>query len=230
MRPNAVSFAAGNYQQYWSIMTPGPTPTFQNFTLTLPTLPGTAFKSQDLFCAGHSWNKRGELLVVGGDRYQTDGALRASSLAYTFAPNTTPVGNSMWKRESDLSTPRWYPTVTTMATDSGNPANPKDLVMITGGLDATTGLAIKTYEAFAPLLAAGAGAWEANPATPLPYPLFPRIFAGPTVASQWQYSIYPRNVLLSSGKIFTAGMGDKSYRVLHDAVTLLAPPFGKSWA
>lgn len=188
-------------KQYWSIVDPN-VPSFLNFELPVNNQLG------DLFCSGHAWTKDGHLLVAGGDRF-VNGQLQASDLAYRFDP-TVPTGNAMWVQEPNLTVPRWYPTVVTQGTDSGG----RDQLLVIGGLLDPLNQAVATYEAFDPTGSPGSGVWD--PAGP--------VFPGPGVQCPDQFWIYPREVLLPSGKVFTSGLTEVSYRVLHD--TTLAPP---SW-
>jgi len=200
-----------NDKQYWSIIDWTTTPwTFHNFELPMPNGQG------DLFCAGSAWTKDGHLLVAGGNKVTATSA-GANKLCYRFDPLRT-LGNQMWVREPDLYYPRWYPTVTAMGTVTAS-SQPKDFLHVTGGWDALSSVnAQKTYEVFDPTNAPGLGTYQTNPAkNNLPY------FDGPNVVCSREFDIYPRDVLLSSGKKFTAGMMDQSYRVLHGDVTVTAP-------
>ena len=193
--------------QYWSIVdvTSDP-PTFLNFELDMPE------EDIELFCAGHAWTANGELLVVGGDRFEGE-RLRANRLAYRFCPEG-PTGNGMWRREPDMVHERWYPTVTAMGTDAGG----HDLMLVSGGIDFDGAAAHRTYEAFDPSGPPGHGVWQTNHASG------DTVFDGPSVACIDAFGIYPRDFLLTSGHKFSAGMGAMSFRVLHPEFGSAAPP------
>lgn len=202
--------------QHWAIVDPAATPpTFLNFDLPLPLLEG------DPFCAGHAWTKDGHLLVAGGNRYEPTPdphddtvQLNANRLCWRFDPEA-PTGNAMWKQERSMFYERWYPSVTTQATDVGG----VDHLLVTGGLDAT-GNALNTYESFDPTNPPTTGTWQPNPNNPGSAPWF----AGPVVACPDQFSIYPRHHVLTSGKTFTAGMTQLGSRVDHSNIGLGMPP------
>jgi hypothetical protein len=198
-------------QQYWSIVdVSGPTPVFQNFVLPMPGGEG------ELFCSGHSWTRDGHLLVAGGNRY-VGNQLLANRLCYRFDP-WAPTGNAMWVREPDLYYPRWYPTVTTLGSDQ---------LLVSGGVldivpsPGNVGQSFQTYEVFDPIAAPGQGSWQANPNNPANEPFF----AGPTSLScEEQFFFYPRQFLLTSGKLFFAGMPETGYRLDHGVLAPGVPP------
>jgi galactose oxidase len=199
-----------NGNQYWSIVDVTATPpTFENFALSMPE------QDVELFCSGHAWTPRGELLVVGGDRFEGD-ELKANRLAYRFDPSR-PTGNAMWSREPDMLIERWYPTVTNMGTDPDG----RDLMLVSGGRDFAAGIAKSSYEAFDPQAPPGAGVWQRNLAA-AGQPLFP----GPQVPCTDNLGIYPRDFLLTSGRKFSAGMASRGYRVEH---TVFGSPNFPRW-
>ncbi len=186
--------------QYWSIVDPV-AQTYENFELPIDNSVG------DLFCSGHAWTKDGDLLVAGGNRF-AGGQLVASDIVHRFDP-TLATGNTMWVPEPPLAVPRWYPTVVTQGTDSSG----RDQLLVFGGLlDPAPAQALFTYEAFDPTGPPGAGIWD--PTGP--------VFNGPVVPCPDTFWFYPRKHLLPSGKVFSAGMPELGYRVLHD--TTVAPP------
>lgn len=212
--------------QYWSIVDPAANPpTFLNFELPVETHVG------DLFCSGHAWTKDGHLLVCGGNRWDDEEAeeptpiaelkhddesfsLNANRLCFRFDPEA-PTGNAMWVPEPDMYHERWYPTVTTMGTDSAG----RDLLLVTGGID-LSGQGPVTYEAFDPTNPPGSGTWQPNPNKPMMEPYFD----GPGTCAVDNLFAYPRHALLTSGKLFTGGMTGLGHRVDHFNVAPGMPP------
>jgi galactose oxidase len=183
-------------KQHWAIVdVSGATPVFQNFDLTIPVVDG------DLFCSGHAWTKDGHLLVAGGNRY-VGTALQANRLAFRFDPTVQPTGNLMWKRETDMSLERWYPTVTTLGTDPSG----RDPLVVSGGSFVPAPPAV-TYEVFDPTNPPMSGRWLPNPSggTVFPQP------AG--LSCEEMFWIYPRAHVLGSGRLFFAGMSERSFRL-----------------
>ncbi len=185
--------------QHWALVDLSTSPpTFENFSLPMPD--GVT----ELFCAGHAWTQAGDLLIAGGARYP-GGILSAHSLCYRFDPEA-PTGNAMWVREPDLDTARWYPTVTPM----GDAPSGVDQVLVSGGLkDPLDAVANRSYESFWLGAGPGLGQFEANPV------LGRAIFRGPPVRCTANLGIYPRDVLLSTGAKFSAGMASLGYRLEH---------------
>jgi galactose oxidase len=175
--------------------------------LSIPTIDG------DLFCSGHSWTEDGHLLVAGGNRH-VGAALAANKMVWRFDPTVTPTGNAMWVREPDMAYERWYPTVTTLGADSTG----LDLVAITGGFDFATLNSATTYEVFDPNNAPGSGTYQVDPGTGS------TVFPGPTLACDEIFALYPRQHLLSSGRLFFSGMTERGYRLDQTKVTAGGPP------
>lgn len=194
--------------QHWAIVDVStPTPTFQNFDLPIATSDG------DLFCSGHAWSKDGHLLVAGGNRY--NGAqLQANRLAFRFDPTVQPTGNAMWVREPDLKLERWYPTVTALSTD----ATGLDLMAVTGGFDFFSFAGVTSYEVFDPSGAPGGGAWQIDPVGGT------QIFPGPPgLACDEIFAIYPRQHVLSSGRLFFSGSTERGFRLDQTQVSSGSP-------
>ncbi len=193
--------------QHWAIVdVSGATPAFQNFDLPIATADG------DLFCSGHAWSKDGHLLVAGGNRYVGAG-LQANRLAFRFDP-TQPVGNSMWVREPDLMLQRWYPTVTALGTDVSG----LDLMAVTGGFDFASFAGVTSYEVFDPSGAPGGGSWQLDPVGGS------QVFPGPPgLACDEIFAIYPRQHVLSSGRLFFSGSTERGFRLDQTQVSAGSP-------
>jgi hypothetical protein len=99
----------------------------------------------------------------------------------------------------------------------GTDAAGRDVVIVTGGWSSGAGPGINSYEVFDPGAPPGHGTWQLNPANGT------AIFAGPQVACSDELGIYPRQFLLSSGKLFFAGMTQLGYRLDHSQVALGGP-------
>lgn len=202
-----VPYAGPTGKQHWAIIDPTTSPaTFQNFDLSIPTADG------DLFCSGHSWTKDGHLLVAGGNRH-VGAALVANRLVYRFDPTVATTGNAMWIREPDMKYERWYPTVTTLGTDTAG----IDTVAITGGFDFATLNSSTTYEVFDPTNPPGSGGWQTDS-------LGNRVFPGPTLACDEIFALYPRQHLLGSGRLFFSGMTERGYRLDQTTVSAGGAP------
>ncbi|MFT4541507.1 MAG: galactose oxidase [Planctomycetota bacterium] len=197
--------------QHWAIVdVTGTVPRFSNHSLPMPG------SDIELFCGGHAWTADGQMLMAGGARYEND-TLFANRLCYRFDP-TAPLGNSMWTREPDMAVERWYPTVTPMG---DNPSGTDHLLVSGGWKDINNEYANRTYESFLSDGVPGSGRWEQNA-------LFGgrALFRGPQVVCTDSFGIYPRDVLLSDGSKFSAGMASRSYRLTHTPEQPLQHP---SW-
>ena len=194
----ATQGSGPNWTQRWSIVDPGPmdpdpsVPTaavFRNDVLPMPAGGG------DLFCSGHAWTPSGELFIAGGTTQYVNGSLPyiGGYSAYRFDPRV--IGNAAWTRLPDLALPRWYPSVTLLATGD---------LMVSGGVFVNGGTPHNNYE----IWETASGAWRTATGGV-------RAFAGPTFGS---HGSYPRFFQLSTGDVFRAGQSQWSARMAPSGV------------
>ncbi len=192
---------------------------FDNYVVQVPAGWG------DLFCAGQCWLPDGKLFVAGGNSRYTpvyDGSQLAAIWDPAFAA-LPPLHGWNFLSGQPMNKKRWYPTVTLFLDTSRQPR-----VMVAGGIESTannycangTGPggdgAFNTYEVWN----IATNDWERQtPTSP------PTLYDGPLVVGQNCLSVlgeYPRLHLLSTNRVFLAGMFTGANRVRHDE--LLGPP------
>jgi len=200
--------------QRWAIVDPdniGSTTGFTNKELSLPAGQG------DLYCAGHGWTSRGNLVVAGGNRsYDDPRNLVGSTMVYVFYPAKFVAGmlNDLWERQPDLDFPRWYPSVVLWPIKG---TSGRDRVLILGGMTDTpsgTGFQpLDDYQAFRPSGAAGQpGDWQAEAGGG-------EVFSGPSSAVE--LGNYPRMLLVydagtGTGYLARVGQGTPVDLLHHD--------------
>jgi hypothetical protein len=141
--------------QAYSIIDPAEQPVgprFRNFLLPIahllpvnPTSPND--EPADLFCAGHTWSRDGDLIVAGGTIWSASaGTLLGPKITYAWNPDE-PVGGwpplhgtpslypgafGLWKQGPQLQQDRWYPT-TTMSAPLTRLVPQREVVIVFGG-------------------------------------------------------------------------------------------------
>ena len=192
----------------YSIIDPNSNPPqFWNHVKLLP--PGKG----DLFCAGHAWNKDGDLLIVGGTKFHWIGSpAGGAKFAYVWEPPTAAQGQAhpgtwydVWDANSntakELDHDRWYPSAVNLMPTGGLHA---DGIMVLGGTH--VGTDVNSYQVWVPDNVLNpphkGGRWHESGATP---------------AGQFGLGDYPRAHCLTDNKVATCGFKVGSARVDHAA-------------
>ena len=198
----------------WALVNPV-TKVCENYCLPLPIGVG------DLFCAGHSWTAKGNLLVAGGTWCHGTGVgqtctrdvYEGSPICYVWEPPGAGVpAGGLWTRVADLDEPRWYPSVVALGTE---PISDEDRMMVVGGTHVTAD--VNSYQVWRPTSVVGS--WQVRSSTSNK----PNTFAGPTTGNH-QLGDYTRAHLMSAlndpnltGRVMTAGFKPGTSRVDHYA-------------
>jgi hypothetical protein len=161
----------------------------------------------DLFCAGHTWNANGDLVLAGGTTMHRIDVVQpyfgGAKLLYVWQPPTTLGAPGTWVQGPPLDDFRWYPSLVAMGP---HPATDLDDILVMGGSHPIASQFINSYQCWQP--AGGpAGSWEQNGVT------FTNTFAGPPPTADLRD--YPRAHFLSNKEVGTAGMSPHSMKVLQ---------------
>ncbi|MFY9346031.1 MAG: DUF1929 domain-containing protein [Planctomycetota bacterium] len=163
-------------------LSPNATVRYQNFLLPIErvdpdnTTPGHGYAS-DLFCAGHCWTQFGDLVVVGGTKFNVASGYTGPVMTYVFNPaanvgpfplpsGTQPlypppgtagsIPKGLWVAGPDMFAARWYAMATLTKKIARSPVGtslqPRPRVIIAGGSSQIPGTwsnsPWNSYEAF----------------------------------------------------------------------------------
>lgn len=200
----------------------------QSFNFCAP-MPGSNQKGQqapvesgDVFCSGHAWTERGELIIAGGTLYHANGSdFDGSKLLYFWRPDRIADPDHGFKRANrDLAQARYYPTVTRL---------PGNRFAVFGGMeryDPATGSRIipSTYEVFTVSYDVSGNPTVTRDANQAQQ----SIYAGPSIPSSVPGILaelywYPHVYLMSDGYFFMSGFSQTGARALHDPNVLNTP-------